>query len=153
VARKRPPFSFAGRSIHKPDCVVFSREGQPNTTSQPWVGYFHYPSVEQHRKQILKPRRHHEDGGHNAGWGLYWKRLSRITPKEWSRDPYLVCVLLAIAQLQVRSVESLKSAIHVVSPLLLPLLPWLLVLQGSLGLFARCMALIIQAPPPCYERL
>ncbi|KAF5681886.1 zinc finger protein [Fusarium circinatum] len=34
---------------------------------------------------------------------LYDRRLARVTPVEWIKDPYLVCIILSLAQIQWRS--------------------------------------------------
>lgn len=114
----QPHFFFAGGSVHQPDYVVFSRNGKLNEAVQPWVGYFNYSNVKDQRWRMVKPQLHPGEGYNAAGRSKALRKLSRITPNEWSRDPYLVCILLSIAQLQARNVG--PSASHVVSPLSYP---------------------------------
>ncbi|KAJ5179769.1 hypothetical protein N7492_002979, partial [Penicillium capsulatum] len=67
--------------------------------------YLNYSDIDQSRRKKLQPR-DHPGGGHNAaGSSLFRKKLSRITPEDWSQDPYLVCVMLSIAQLQERLLQ------------------------------------------------
>ena len=142
----QPQFFFAGRPVDQPDYVVFSRSGQLNDAVQPWVGYFNYSNVKDQRWRMLEPRRHPGEGHNAAGRSKALRTLSTITPNEWSRDPYLVCILLSIAQLQARSVE--PPAIHVVSPLSYPFS-----IRGSLRLFAQYMPLTTQVAPSRNDRL
>lgn len=146
----QPQFFYAGRPVDHPDYVVFSRNGQLSEAVQPWVGYFNYSNVRDQRWRMLKPRPHPGEGCNAAGRSKALRKLSTITPNEWSRDPYLVCILLSIAQLQARSVE--PPAIHVVSPLSYPFSHNFRI-HGSLGLFAQYMPLITQVAPSRNDRL
>jgi hypothetical protein len=136
--------------VLQPDYVVFSRNEQLNEAAQPWLGYFNYSNVKDQRWQKLKPPLHPGEGCNAAGRSKALRKLSRITPNEWSRDPYLVCILLSIAQLQARSVE--PSALHVVSSLSYPF-SYNFRIHRSLGLFAHYMPLITQVTPSRYDRL
>lgn len=103
-------FYFAGQAVHRPRCVTFCRRQQPAQpnycTSQPLIGYLDYSNVDQCRREKLQPQQH-PGGGHNAaGHGLFRKKLYRITPKDWTYDPYLVCVMLSFGQLQERLFDS-----------------------------------------------
>ncbi|KAE8374540.1 hypothetical protein BDV26DRAFT_284211 [Aspergillus bertholletiae] len=59
------------------------------------VGYFHYTDA------CPDPRRH----PNIIGGSIYNKRLAQITPPERIKDPYFVCLLLALAQLQERKLS------------------------------------------------
>ncbi|KAJ5585447.1 uncharacterized protein N7459_005247 [Penicillium hispanicum] len=97
-------FHFARKIVHRPQYAVFSRREpsrQPiDSAPQPLIAYIEYSNVEYYRRERLRPREH-PGGGYNAvGYGLYRKHLALATPKDWTKDPYLVCTLLALAQLQ-----------------------------------------------------
>lgn len=119
---KRPRFYFAGKAIHRTDCIVFSRQQQPEDEicQRPHhlVGYFHYQEVTRRRWQKLQPRRHPRGGRNIPGQGLSLKKLSDITPKDWSRDPYLLCVLISMVQSQKYDHEPLQRTVPTVCRLL-----------------------------------
>ncbi|KND91088.1 hypothetical protein TOPH_04348 [Tolypocladium ophioglossoides CBS 100239] len=109
---KGPSFFWAGRSVHQPPYTVFLRHdhsSEPRGRVTLRIGYIDYGNIgdrfcgqryrELHRRQYPgKPR--------------FWERLSELTPKEWSEDPYLLCILLSIAQRQERSSRSRQSTTH-----------------------------------------
>lgn len=104
--------------VHQPQCVLFSRRRQPSQPDtrplQSLVGYFNYTDVKRRRQEKLRPRQN-PGGGHNApGQRLFQKRLFQITPLEWAHDPYLVCILLSIAQLQERSLNLPRRTAYMV---------------------------------------
>ncbi|KAG8668192.1 hypothetical protein FPOAC2_10050 [Fusarium poae] len=52
-----PPFIFAGRAVHFPDCDIF--QARTTTVQQPpIVGYYHYNYVTRERQRALTPRLH-----------------------------------------------------------------------------------------------
>ncbi|KAJ5922494.1 hypothetical protein N7516_010197 [Penicillium verrucosum] len=52
-------------------------------------------------------------GGMNSvGVSICQKRLAQTTPKEWTEDPYFICHLLALAQLQERKLDLPKPTIY-----------------------------------------
>ncbi|KAJ5585021.1 uncharacterized protein N7459_004821 [Penicillium hispanicum] len=85
---KGPEFMFAGQPVHRPHYTVFYRSDQPNrSVSQeplPVIGYLNYTN----------------------------KKLARVTPKEWKEDPYFVCVILSLAQLQERLMKPPRPTSH-----------------------------------------
>lgn len=110
-----PRFWFAGRPIHRPPYALFRRRGDNlpiEHTSQCVLGYFNYPAVTKYREKKLKPLLHPSGGVDTVGTRLSEKRLSQITPNEWFQDPYIVCILLSIAQLQQRLLQVPRSTIH-----------------------------------------
>lgn len=65
------------------------------------------------------PRTPKHGGDNRPGWRIQMKRVAQITPKNWSEDPYLLCVLLSLAQLQEYHRKEWHPPIHIVSTLLL----------------------------------
>ncbi|CAG8376545.1 unnamed protein product [Penicillium salamii] len=111
-----PKFYFAGRAIHRPNFVVFGRRKEANSpledAFQCLIGYFDYSSASNGRKNKFQARCH-PGGGDNAPVGrLHDKRLAQITPANWEEDPYFVCILLSIAQLQERSLKTKGQTTH-----------------------------------------
>ncbi|KAE8148116.1 hypothetical protein BDV25DRAFT_22533 [Aspergillus avenaceus] len=110
--RKGPEFSFAGQPVHRPYYTVFYRRNEPNQFNpdvQPLIGYLDYLDVMGRRiRRYMPPTRPGND--HDAvGTRLFAKKLSRVTPAEWTEDPYFLCILLSIAQLQQRLSKDLSA--------------------------------------------
>lgn len=117
-SKRGPKFYFAGRAIHRPNYVVFGRRKQANSpldnAFQGLIGYFDYTSATYGRKDKFQAKSH-PGGGNNAPVGrLHQKRLAQITPVNWEEDPYFVCILLSIAQLQERSLVTKEQTTHTV---------------------------------------
>ena len=68
---------------------------------------------------MFTPRTPKDGGGNRPGWRFQLKRVAQITPKNWSEDPYLLCVLLSLAQLQEYHRKEWHPPIHIVSTLLI----------------------------------
>jgi hypothetical protein len=112
------PFYSAGKPVHQPDYVLFCRRGPDdkpiNQEKRRAIGYFNYSSVARDRRAKFQARPHPGDG-HNYPVGrLFQKRLSQITPVEWKEDPYLLCILLSITQLQKRVLSSSNLTVYTV---------------------------------------
>lgn len=86
---------------------------QPHGTL-PIIGYFHYDTVALKRKRKLMPRPHPIRGYNEPVRRIYQRKLASITPRKWSQDPYLVSILLAMAQSVVLKPRSPQSDIIVV---------------------------------------
>ncbi|KGO65941.1 hypothetical protein PITC_021420 [Penicillium italicum] len=115
---KGPSFIFAGQSIHRPHYTVFYRRDQPDPSicqePLPMIGYLNYTNVSGTRWHKFQPRHHSGDDDSTASQ-LSKKKLARVTPKEWKEDPYFVCVLLSLAQLQERHLKPPRPISHTVS--------------------------------------
>ncbi|KAJ5542619.1 hypothetical protein N7535_005042 [Penicillium sp. DV-2018c] len=108
------PFYFRGRQVHQPEYTVFHRHGGlfPNIKFG-LVGHLNYVSVIDARTRQLQPR----PGAaiSPASLNYYGKQLAQVTPKQWTEDPYFLCVLLALAQMEKRKLYgSLKPATYTV---------------------------------------
>ncbi|KAJ5804201.1 uncharacterized protein N7518_000504 [Penicillium psychrosexuale] len=62
---------------------------------------------------MFTPRTPKGGGGNRPGWRIQLKRVAQITPKNWSEDPYLLCVLLSLAQLQEYHRKEWHPPIHI----------------------------------------
>ena len=120
---KGSPFFFAGQPVHRPHYTVFRRHGQPNELISnhcpPLIGYLHYSYVTGARLDQFEPRPDPSGRLNFIGATIRNKRVAQITPKEWTEDPYFVCILLALAQLQERKLELPKPSTYTVCLLFL----------------------------------
>ncbi|KAF4443027.1 hypothetical protein FACUT_1580 [Fusarium acutatum] len=96
-------FHYGGRLVHVPQCSAFRIAGHIEVPHpEPIIGYYSY-NADEGRSVRFTAR-----AGPPGTWNipiqqLYARRLARVTPQDWSRDPYLVCILLSLAQIQWRS--------------------------------------------------
>ncbi|KAF9770110.1 hypothetical protein IL306_012388 [Fusarium sp. DS 682] len=101
-ARDRPRFFYNQRQFHMPECEVYQTNSLHKLEQQPMIGYYQYEDLIKRRKRANTPKQH--PGTSNLPVErLYQRRLRNLTPALWFEDPYLVCVLLSLAQLQWRS--------------------------------------------------
>ncbi|KAL5335490.1 hypothetical protein BJX70DRAFT_374902 [Aspergillus crustosus] len=110
--RKESGFFFASQPVHRPHYTVFNRHGRPNENvdrgAPPLVGYLHYGHVRGDRNNLFEARPDPSGRSNRIGAKIGRKRLAQITPRDWTEDPYFVCVLLALAQPQERKLEPPK---------------------------------------------
>ncbi|KAF4417301.1 hypothetical protein F53441_14525 [Fusarium austroafricanum] len=95
----QPLFRYAGRRVHYPQCDIYRPEIQ-DTHHPLIIGFFHYNNVTKEREKKLTAQPHPGDGYNMPVTQLYLRKLRRVTPALWYEDPYLLCVLLALAQTQ-----------------------------------------------------
>jgi len=98
---------------------MFHRRNEPaehiHNSPPPLVGYVHYTSVNGSRgRRFMACPGPRGTLNHIVG-RIYNKRLAQITPKEWTEDPYFICHLLALAQLQERKLNLPKPTTYIVS--------------------------------------
>ncbi|KAH8434139.1 uncharacterized protein LDX57_011777 [Aspergillus melleus] len=103
-------FFFARTLVHQPSYTVFYRHGRLEDHicqgSPPLVGYLHYTHVNGGRNERFKACPDPSGRSNKIGARIGRKRLAQIKPKDWTEDPYFVCLLLALAQLQERKLKS-----------------------------------------------
>ncbi|KAJ5282355.1 hypothetical protein N7505_000335 [Penicillium chrysogenum] len=103
--------------IHRPQYSVFYRSrkrSQPaDKAPRPIIGYMHYRGVEKYRQEMFPFSDPPEGYCNRPGGQIQLKRVAQITPKNWSEDPYLLCVLLSLAQLQEYHRKEWHPPIHV----------------------------------------
>ncbi|CRL21669.1 unnamed protein product [Penicillium camemberti] len=109
---KGPSFFFGGRSVHRPEYIMFHhhKESIDHINNRPpsLLGYVHYTTVNGARYRQFYPCPGPRGATNKVGWSIHRKRLAQTTPEEWTEDPYFVCHLLALAQLQERNLNSSK---------------------------------------------
>ncbi|KAM3555562.1 hypothetical protein ARSEF4850_005935 [Beauveria asiatica] len=94
--RARPPLRIGRRTIPGAPYVLFRPvEQHPACRDLPWAGYMDYCLINSARREgnrrKLRPGQRDND---------FFARLKRITPRDWSEDPYVLFILLSIAQRQ-----------------------------------------------------
>jgi hypothetical protein len=98
---------------------LFYRRDQPDRSAcqepLPVIGYLNYTNVTGTRYHKFSPRDRVRDIDYGIS-PLSKKKLALVTPKEWEEDPYIVCVLLSLAQFQEHRLKPPGPAIHLVSP-------------------------------------
>ncbi|PLB55497.1 hypothetical protein P170DRAFT_443279 [Aspergillus steynii IBT 23096] len=101
---KGPEFFFAGIPVHQPCYTVFHRHAQPqlheNVSSAPsLIGYIHYGHVKGDRSRIFEARPDPRGRGNRIGAEIGKNRLARVTPKQWTEDPYFICSRLLVTNM------------------------------------------------------
>ncbi|KAF5718663.1 hypothetical protein FGLOB1_1555 [Fusarium globosum] len=105
------PFLYNKLKVHIPKCEVYRIDNVHKFEQQPIIGYFHYDILANQRKYCFVPKKHPVPGTSNLPVErLYQRRLRNLTPALWFEDPYLVCVLLSLAQMQWKKRESMTEA-------------------------------------------
>ncbi|KAG5764823.1 hypothetical protein H9Q69_007348 [Fusarium xylarioides] len=111
---RRPHLFYNKLRLHTPECNVFRFSDVYNFEVRPILGHFRYDEVVRKRELAIKPRRHPVPGSSNLpAERLYERRLRDLTPALWFEDPYLVCVLLSLAQLRWQKQKSITESIVV----------------------------------------
>ncbi|KAG5795130.1 hypothetical protein H9Q69_005821 [Fusarium xylarioides] len=100
--RYKPKFFYAGRPIHEALCDVFHVAKPLPGTQPPVIGFTYYPTFNRERKRRYTPRIHpkSEDGVTSPVQRICDILLEKVTPENWEEDPYIVCLLLSLAQAQ-----------------------------------------------------
>ncbi|KAF4332763.1 hypothetical protein FBEOM_13412 [Fusarium beomiforme] len=99
-----PGFYYAGRRIHLPECDVFMiserllrAKGDAMHHPEPIVGHYQY-NADMDRQMRLRARPGPGGLMNEPVQHIFDIRLKEITPENWLNDPFLVCVLLSLAQ-------------------------------------------------------
>ncbi|KAF5620909.1 uncharacterized protein FTJAE_11534 [Fusarium tjaetaba] len=112
--RRETPFFYNQLQVHTPKCEVYRTDNVQKLEQQPIIGYFQYDELIKERERALVPRSHPVPGASNLPVErLSQRRLHDLTPARWFEDPYLVCVLLSLAQLQRQKRKSMTEAFFV----------------------------------------
>lgn len=102
--QQRNSFFFQDRPVHRPNYIVFRRQeasfDHVHKSFFPLVGSVHYTSINGVRRRQFGTCPGPMGAVNSVGEGICRKRLNQTTPKEWTEDPYFVCHLLALAQLE-----------------------------------------------------
>lgn len=112
--RRETPFFYNKLELHIPQCEVYRTDNIREFEQQPTIGYFQYDELVKQRERALVPRSHPAPGASNLPCErLSQRRLRNLTPARWFEDPYLVCVLLSLAQLLWQTRKSMTEAFFV----------------------------------------
>ncbi|EWG53869.1 hypothetical protein FVEG_12205 [Fusarium verticillioides 7600] len=102
--RSKPPkFFYAERAAHETLCYVFHVTRTSTRAQAPVVGFTYYRAFNWERDRRYTPRKHPKAryGKTNGPVEEICKILLRkVTPQKWEEDPYIVCLLLSLAQAQ-----------------------------------------------------
>ncbi|KAF7551040.1 hypothetical protein G7Z17_g5313 [Cylindrodendrum hubeiense] len=95
-------FYHNNRPAYQPKCSVFSPKCDAGleTSRLLQLAYLDYAEIQGSRRKMLMPSRPPEGSDNAPGRAIFHKRLAKVTPKEWSQDPFLVSILISLAQLQ-----------------------------------------------------
>ncbi|KPM42074.1 hypothetical protein AK830_g4475 [Neonectria ditissima] len=118
ASRDPPVFFFAKRPVEQPECTIFRIAKhctrQQHQNALPVIGYFHYETLVSKRCQKLTPRPHPQKGYNGPVRRLCQRKLSKVTPQIWSQDPYLVCIMLSMAQSLARKPRPAQPGVYMV---------------------------------------
>lgn len=90
---RRIPFRFAGRAVDKVEAVFFSpKHASPAHSGRPLIAFTYTHIVYNQR------RRHFHSRTDRPLHGRAAIKLEAVRPKDCLKDPYLVAILIAIAQ-------------------------------------------------------
>ncbi|TQV92101.1 hypothetical protein V2A60_004401 [Cordyceps javanica] len=95
-----PGFFYAGKIVHQAAYVALyphDRDDRSGGTVPPLTGYVDYSEIQRRRRRKCIQ---HSNRFCLSSYDTSEDKISRVTPKDWSEDPYLVCILLSIAQRQ-----------------------------------------------------
>ncbi|KAF5718245.1 hypothetical protein FMUND_5341 [Fusarium mundagurra] len=107
-------FHYGGRLVHVPHCSAFRIAGHIAVPHpEPIVGYYSY-SADKDRKARFTARAGPPGTVNLPMEEIYDRRLARVTPQDWTRDPYLVCIMLSLAQVQERTDNNGRPRLYVV---------------------------------------
>lgn len=99
-----PYFSYNKHIVHHTcaDLSVFCiKKEKVVDYDDPIIGYYRY-NLSKERRQMLCPSRAPRGLTNNPVKRLYDIRFRRAVPKDWRQDPYLICLILSMAQLHQR---------------------------------------------------
>ncbi|KAJ4138524.1 hypothetical protein NW768_002361 [Fusarium equiseti] len=93
-------FMFSGKEVHTSSCWISHFPPPVLYNEYPVIGYYHYDDVKWDRHESIQPRDNPwvRVGGNAPVARLCRRRLRNATPAEWSKDPYIVGLILSLAQ-------------------------------------------------------
>ncbi|KAL5593613.1 hypothetical protein FOBRF1_012715 [Fusarium oxysporum] len=93
-------FFYAKRPVHETLCHVLHVAKAASKKQPPVTGYAYYKAINRERQRRFTPRLHPNSDINHPVERLCSLYLRKVTPDNWSEDPYIVCLLLALAQAQ-----------------------------------------------------
>ncbi|KAJ5797607.1 uncharacterized protein N7503_006903 [Penicillium pulvis] len=92
-------------------CRRMQTAQSPSQDFRPLVGYIDYMQINSSRRKRLTPHPHPDkDRTNDVCQRISDIRVARATPQEWTEDPYLLCILISIAQFQKITKEGSQPA-------------------------------------------
>ncbi|KAL4868724.1 hypothetical protein BDV12DRAFT_197070 [Aspergillus spectabilis] len=112
-----PDFYFARKSLHHTCIYTFRQHGKLKyhirNRSPPWIGYLDYGCVVRSRSTLYNYSPDPSGRPNEIGRRLQEKRQALITPNDWTKDPYFLCLLLTLAQFQKRKLPSPRPKTYI----------------------------------------
>ncbi|OBS29556.1 hypothetical protein FPOA_03493 [Fusarium poae] len=103
-----PSFLFPSRNPHTLECNILFPEpatfaAENDRTADLIIGFVAYDNVAVRRRSRCFPNWHPNSNG--SAQDLYLRNLRKYSPEIWFEDPYLICNMLSLAQIQWREVR------------------------------------------------
>ncbi|KAI1044115.1 hypothetical protein LB505_010526 [Fusarium chuoi] len=93
-------FFYAGRPVHQTLCFALHVVKPSPQTQPPVIGCTYYRAFLRERRRRYTPPSHPQKDVNSPVKRLCDFRLRKIIPENWAEDPYIVCLLLSLAQAQ-----------------------------------------------------
>ncbi|CVK85473.1 hypothetical protein FPRO04_11529 [Fusarium proliferatum] len=93
-------FFYAGRPVHQTFCYALHVAKPSPQTQPPIIGCAYYRTFLRERRRRYTPPSHPRKKVNSPVKRLCDSHLRRIIPENWAEDPYIVCLLLSLAQAQ-----------------------------------------------------
>lgn len=93
-------FFYAGRPVHQTFCYALHVAKPSPQTQPPVIGCAYYRTFLRERRRRYIPPSHPRKKVNSPVKRLCDSHLRRIIPENWAEDPYIVCLLLSLAQAQ-----------------------------------------------------
>ncbi|RKL16040.1 hypothetical protein BFJ68_g5291 [Fusarium oxysporum] len=89
-------FFYARRPVHETSCHVLHVAKPSSKKQPPVIGYAYYKAINRERQRRFTPRLHPKSDINRPVERLCRLYLRKVTPDNWSDDPYIVRLLLAV---------------------------------------------------------
>lgn len=93
-------FFYAGRPVHQTLCFALHVAKPSPQTQPPVIGCTYYRAFLRERRRRYTPPSHPQKDVNSPVKRLCDFHLRKIIPENWAEDPYIVCLLLSLAQAQ-----------------------------------------------------
>ncbi|CAJ0543861.1 Ff.00g039630.m01.CDS01 [Fusarium sp. VM40] len=99
-------FFYAKRRVLNIWCDVF-RPAENITLPDTPIGFYRY-DADQKRRKKLHVRPSHDNRPNDPVKRLFERKFQSVTPEDWRNDPFIVCILISLAQRLVRKKQLAK---------------------------------------------
>ncbi|KAF4953495.1 hypothetical protein FGADI_5829 [Fusarium gaditjirri] len=96
----RAKFFYARRPVHETLCHVLHVAKPCPQKQPPVIGCTYYKAINRERQRRYTPKLYPKFGANTPVERLCQLYLRKVTPGNWAEDPYIVCLLLSLAQAQ-----------------------------------------------------